>query len=298
MLSWTWNYDLDGWNIPTLSPAINVYAGFGDAANIGAGLQIFGITHLSFVQYDNTNESTNRFIYAHLNQLVGTTHNNPYFELGLGQASKSGGISHMISAGVSVGHAMSYGMIGVIPYEVQQRHNTRDFTHIWRLMPSVKYAAMGRNVSASLSLYYGKSKLIHDNIVNAFVNHNDTVIYVPAGMLDSVGSAGGAAHPMYAGPALFLKNDSVIYIWSEYHDDINLDLLTTWGPLLWTASGTSKIHSSNGIFFGSYRDIIDNIEPGKELVIMKYPNDYLDKLRNPKGLWRDISIGVAAMQME
>lgn len=298
MISWTWNYDLDNWNIPTLSPALNVYASAGSHVNIGAGFQFVGITHLTFVRYSDINESTERFLYAHLNQFAGTTHNNPYFEIGFGQASASGGISHVISAGLSVGHGMSYGMIGIMPREISQRNDSRDFTHIWRLMPTIKYAAMGRDISASLSYYYGKSRLIHDNIVNAFVNYNDTVLSIPADMIDSLGSAGDAVHPMYAGPAIFLKNDSVIYLWSEYYDDFNLDLMSTWGPFLGTMHDIDKCYAGNKRFFGNQEDVIDAIKSGKNVVITKYPNNYLGKLRNPKGLWRDLSFGFGAMQLE
>jgi hypothetical protein len=199
----------------------------------------------------------------------------------------------MVSVGLALGHGMSYGMAGDVPREISPREYARDFTHIWRILPTIKYAAMGRDVSGSVTYYHDKAKLIYDNIANALRNHNDTILFIPAEMIDSLGHE-GKIH--YGWPSIFIENDSIIHLDEEFVQSVDMNLFTTWGPLTFSTN-----HKYGAVFVNAHRcigninEILDAVESGEDLIVTKYPERALDQLHKPKGLFRDLSIGFGIM---
>lgn len=300
MISWSWNHDFNNWNVPTFVPSINVYAGLQNHDNVGAGFQLSGITHISYARYSGNNNSRRIFYYVHLNQPLGSVHDNPYFELGGGYINYRDGTYHMFSAGLGVGHGMSYGLIEVLPRIKSQRKDASDFIHVWRVIPTLKYAAMGRDLSSSLSYYYGKSDLIYDNIINAVTRLNDTLLYVHSDELDSIGIAKRSFGTIqYDSPAIFLKNDSIVYLFQETFDEIDLNMFSTWNPLLRECDyQLFRIYlEGKESFFGNLNDLSKTIVLGNDLLITKYSDSILPNFHRPVGIWKDLSIGVGAMQI-
>ncbi|MCP4706492.1 MAG: hypothetical protein GY865_17985 [candidate division Zixibacteria bacterium] len=282
MISLSWHYDLNGLGA-NIVPDVNGYIGIGKNYNFGFGAQFpLFISHASIVKYmDIENDNNNNWaIYAHMNEIFGAN-NNPAFEIGGMRNWGKASISQNISFGIGFGQQQAWAV----------DKNAKRLS--WVVLPTLKYRITGSDVGLSLIHHNGQTKSAVLSSLPDILKRNDTLYIIKSGNLDSISTDTIIRAGFIEKITFFEKGGkSIVFNTSGWCPDcfyMHMEALQNWLGGDYMA----------GYFNGNWNSIaVINLnkfksdwEKGKEIIITRYPEQLVNRVKKLNSLTNDYSFG-------
>jgi hypothetical protein len=299
MLSVAWHYDFGRLTPPTIMPDFNAYVGIGKDYNFGLGAQtpyfMPCLSHLTLAKYYDAGDNNRWAVFSHINQVFGAN-NNPYLELGGSYIDDRGSFDHMMMFGLGYGHGDTHPLLLLLDRNIE---GNKLLKHC-RIMPFLKYAAIGSDVGFSLSHYFGLSRTAMSIYKDTDFYPNDTLYVIPANEIDSLIVDSISPRHDQHGP---YSCEQLTKIYLRHGDSV----VFCGNPVPWCGHAAIPFRELRYWLKNDYlvyKDALyrtavmnsDSLVAGRErndtLVIVNYPPEMMDQIDNINSLVSDNSIGL------
>ncbi|UCC43184.1 MAG: hypothetical protein JSU65_08515 [Candidatus Zixiibacteriota bacterium] len=287
MISVVWHYDMNRLVKPRslVFPEVNAYIGIGKDYNFGFGAAWpFFVNHLSIARYYSETDENYWAGYFHLNGIL-SPYFNPHLEIGGLYSENNGGFRQNFSLGLAYGQGAIWNF---------GRPNARYYCASRGLTPVLKYGIYGKNTGLSWSHYYGQARLAIEASFPDLESNHDTVVFVRAHEVNSVRRIDDYGDVR----CIFLSNgDSVILQARQFYGD---ELYIPEDEFQhWCRSEFNKYEIGDrwdhAWAIVNMDDVAARWEQGEDIVIMRYPQELVNRVKSLPSWKVDNSFGWAIM---
>jgi hypothetical protein len=292
MVSVNWHFDANCFNKPyaLLYPELSAYVGLGKNYNFGfGGYAPFMLSHVSLAKYSEKENGNYWMGYGTVNKIY-SQNSNPILEMGAAYCVDNGILRQNFLLGVGIGQ--SYPWQPMMPDTAKIN---------WKLLPVLKYTAMGKEIGFGWTHYFGQTKMALELLKHDILYHNDTILVLNEAESDSIRfSACPPNYDRYFRECVFLslpEEKHMIFKAGEHY--VDAFYIPTDDMQEWIGHGYT-IYKTDG-----KRDVIMNVDSLNQrwrsdgrLIITRYPAGLLNIIESKNSLLLDNAFAFSLFHMK